>query len=434
MASSRPGNPVVVIGCGFGGLNAVRRLAGKPVTVTLIDQHNFHTFQPLLYQVATAGLEPGDVAYPVRTIIRRHRNVTFRHGRVQSVDFDAREVCLADGEHVPYDHLIVGTGATAGFFAIPGAERFSHPLYTLDDANHLRNLVLTRLEEADAHHDEDVTTRLLVVGGGPTGVETAGALVELIKVSIRYDRMRIAAPRVEVMLVDTADRLLVAFKEKLGRYAAATLESRGVIIRLGANVAEVTPTGVRLESGESISAAVVVWAAGVTVDGTLGGVLPVDHGRGGRVSVGEDLSLSGHPEVFVVGDAGAVPRLPGGPTSPQLAQVAIQSGRHAARQVLRRLGGRPTVAFAYKDKGMMAAIGRRAAVTQLPRGLVLRGTIGWLAWLGLHLVYLIGFRNRVIVLVNWAWRYLNWPGGPRIIDSDVGGATRDEAPAKDVHG
>jgi NADH:ubiquinone reductase (H+-translocating) len=429
MASSRPGDRVVVIGCGFGGLNAVRQLAGKPVQVTLVDQRNFHTFQPLLYQVATAGLEPGDVAYPVRTIVRRRRNVTFRHGRVDAVDLEKRQVALADGELVAYDHLIVGTGATAGYFGIPGAQRYAHPLYTLADARHLRNLVLTRLEQVDARNDDDATARLLVVGGGPTGVETAGALVELIDVSIRYDRMRIGSPRVEVVLLDAAERLLVGFKEALGRYAAETLESRRVVIRLGAKVAEVTPTGVRLEDGELLSAAVVVWAGGVTVDGTLGGILPVEHGRGGRVSVGEDLSLAGHPEVFVVGDAAAVARRPGEAPAPQLAQVAIQSGRHAGKQVLRRMAGRPTVAFAYKDKGMMATIGRRAAVTQLPRGLVLRGTLGWLAWLGLHIVYLIGFRNRVIVLVNWWWRYLNWPGGPRLIDGDV-----DDAAGKEVRG
>jgi len=412
---------VVVIGCGFAGLQAVRQLAGAPVEVTLVDQRNFHTFQPLLYQVATAGLEPGDVAYPARTIIRRRRNVVFRHGRVETVDLEGRTLRLGDGEVLGYDYLIVGTGATAGFFGVEGAAAHAHPLYTLDDANHLRNLVLTRLEEVDAHPAADGPLRLLVVGGGATGVETAGALVELLRVCIRYDRMRLDRTRVEVMLVDGASRLLVGFDEELGRYAAQTLRSRGVVVRLGTAVDTVTDDGVRLAGGERLDALVVVWAGGVTVEGTLAGSLAVAHGRGGRVAVGEDLSLAGHGEVFVVGDAAAVPVAPGGPAvAPQLAQVAIQSGRHAGRQVLRRRAGRPTEPFAYEDKGMMATVGRRAAVTQLPNGLVLRGTPGWLAWLGLHLVYLIGFRNRVIVLVNWCWRYLNWPGGPRLIDADAG--------------
>ncbi|HTT86415.1 MAG TPA: NAD(P)/FAD-dependent oxidoreductase [Acidimicrobiales bacterium] len=427
---------VIVIGCGFAGLHAVRQLAGAPVEVTLVDQHNFHTFQPLLYQVATAGLEPGDVAYPARTIIRRKRNIAFRHGRVEAVDLEARAVRLGDGGILDYDHLIVGTGATAGFFDIEGAAAHAHPLYTLDDANHLRNLVLTRLEEVDAHNRSGGPGRLLVVGGGATGVETAGALVELLQVCVRYDRMRLDASRVEVVLIDAAERLLVGFAEELGLYAAETLRSRGVVVRVGTSVEKVTDRGVRLAGGEHLDALVVVWAGGVTVEGTLAGSLAVAHGRGGRVVVGADLSLAGHPEVFVVGDAAAVPAGPGAPAVvPQLAQVAIQSGRHAGRQVLRRMAGRPTEPFAYEDKGMMATIGRRAAVAQLPGGLVLRGTLGWLAWLGLHLVYLIGFRNRLIVLVNWWWRYLNWPGGPRLIDTaasgDLAGA---EATGKDGRG
>jgi NADH dehydrogenase len=258
-----------------------------------------------------------------------------------------------------------------------------------------------------------------VGGGGATGVETAGALVELLDVSVRQDRLRIDPRRTRVVLLDAADRLLAGFTETLGRYAADTLRSRGVIIRLDQPVHEVTPTGVRLESGEWIEAAVVVWAGGVTVQGTMAGALPVAHGRGGRVTVESDLSLAGHDEVSVVGDAAAVPWAGRPDPCPQLAQVAIQSGAHAGRQILRRQEGRPTEPFRYRDKGMMATVGRRAAVTQLPRGLVMRGTLGWLAWLGLHLVYLIGFRNRLIVLVNWWWRYLNWPGGPRLIDADV---------------
>jgi NADH dehydrogenase len=413
---------VVVVGGGFAGLAVTRHLAGQPVEVTLVDQHNFHTFQPLLYQVATAGLEPADVAYPVRTIFGREPNVVFRHGRVTSMDLDGQRVELDDGSLLGYDHLVVATGATAGFFDIAGASRHSRPLYTLGDARRLRNHVLGCLEAADAHpedHDGGAPT-FVVVGGGATGVETAGALEELVDVSIRRDRLRIDPDRTRVVLLDAGDRLLPGFADALGRYAEATLRARGVVVRLGQSVSEVTATGVRLGSGEWIAATAVVWAGGVTVDGTLAASLPAERAGGGRVVVDDDLSLRDHPEVFVVGDAAAVPRGPGrsGPC-PQLAQVAIQSGTHAAGQIRRRLAGRPTEAFAYRDKGMMAAIGRRAAVAELPGGLVMRGTLGWLAWLGLHLIYLIGFRNRLIVLINWTWRYLDWPSGPRLIVADV---------------
>jgi NADH dehydrogenase len=413
---------VAVIGCGFAGMAAAKKLAGQDVAVTLIDQHNFHTFEPLLYQVATAGLDPTDVAYPVRTIFRNDPNIVFRHGRVAAVDLDGRRLTLADDSTVDYDHLIVGTGATAGFFGITGAADHARPLYTLADARRLRNAVLSTLEAADAHPEnyDDGAPTFVVVGGGATGVETAGALVELLDVSVRQDRLRIDRRRTRVVLLDAGDRLLAGFTDSLGRYALETLRGRGVIVRLSEPVREVTPSGVRLVSGEWIDAAAVVWAGGVTVDGTMAGALPVAHGSGGRVTVEDDLSLKGHREVFVVGDAAAVPRAPGRTDlCPQLAQVAIQSGTHAGRQVLRRRAGRSTEPFTYRDKGMMATIGRRAAVSELPGGFVMRGSLGWLAWLGLHLVYLIGFRNRVIVLVNWWWRYVNWPGGPRLIDADV---------------
>ncbi|HVC70147.1 MAG TPA: NAD(P)/FAD-dependent oxidoreductase [Acidimicrobiales bacterium] len=413
---------VVVIGCGFAGLAAARQLAGSPVEVALIDQHNFHTFLPFLYQVATAGLDPADVAYPVRSIFRRQPNVTFRHGRVTSVDLETRRVTLADATTIDYDHLVVGTGAAAGFFGIAGASEYTRPLYTLGDARRLRNDVLSTLEAADARpedYDGGAPT-FVVVGGGATGVETAGALMELLDVAVRQDRLRIDPVRTRVILLDAGDRLLAGFDEALGRYARETLDGRGVIVRLDQAVEEVTAGGVRLVGGEWIPAAAVVWAGGVTVEGTLAATLGVARGRGGRVTVESDLSLAGHPEVSVVGDAAAVPRGPGRPDPcPQLAQVAIQSGRHAGRQILRRKAGRRSEPFHYKDKGMMATIGRRAAVTQLPGGLVLRGSLGWLAWLGLHIVYLIGFRNRIIVLLNWWWRYVNWPGGPRLIDADV---------------
>jgi NADH dehydrogenase len=413
---------VVVVGAGFGGIAATRHLAGRDdVDVTIVDQHNFHTFLPLLYQVATAGLEPADVAYPVRTIFGRAANVTFRHAQVVGFDLVGRRVRLAGGDDLAYDHLVVASGAAAQFFGIDGAAAHALPLYTLGDARRLRNRLLTVLETADAHPEtvDDGAPVFVVVGAGPTGVETAGALVELLEVCVRHDRLRIDAARTRVVLVDAGSRVLAGFDPVASRYADETLRDRGVELRLETPVASVAPDGVLLASGERLRADAVVWAAGLTLDGTLAATLPGGQAPGGRVTVGDDLSLTAHPEVFVVGDAAAVPRGPGGEPCPQVAQVAIQSGGHAARQVLADLAGAPRTAFTYFDKGIMATIGRRAAVAQFPRGPIVRGTLGWLGWLGLHLVYLIGFRGRIKVLVNWCWRYLDWPSGPRLIVGDA---------------
>jgi NADH dehydrogenase len=412
---------VVIVGAGFGGLSAARALAGRAIDVTLVDEHNFHTFEPLLYQVATAGLEPADVAYPVRAIFGKEPNISFRCGRVERVELEEHDVVMADGSRLAYDYLVVATGATAAFFGIEGAETSAHPLYTLRDARLLRNHLLGTLEEADAHPERfDGGPTFVVVGGGPTGVEMAGALMELVSVAVRRDRLRIDPDRTRVVLVDVADRLLSGFSDTAARYAEATLRNKGVEIRLGQRVAEATERGVRLADGTTIAAHAVVWAAGITVDGTLAASLPVQRTRGGRVPVEADLSLAHHPEVFVVGDAAAAPLGKGHEgLAPQLAQGAIQGGRHAGEEILRRVSGHDSRPFAYRNKGIMATIGRRAAVAELPVGPVIRGTLGWLAWLGLHLVYLIGFRNRLVVLLNWTWRYFDWPSGPRLIVADV---------------
>ena len=415
---------VVVIGAGFAGLGVARRLGGrKPrAEVTVVDRHNFHTFQPFLYQVATAGLSPSDIAYPVRAIFGRDPNVTFHHSRAASVDLDAHAVTLADGVVLGYDYLVVATGAAAEFFGVAGAAEHAHPLYTLADARSLRNRILGCLEAADAHPEQydGGAPVFVVVGGGPTGVETAGALVELLDVSIRRDRLRLDRERSKVVLVEAAGRLLNGFSESSGRYAERTLAARGVDVRLGTSVEEVTELGVRLTGGELLRAATVIWAGGVTVDGTLAALLPSPRARGGRVELEPDLSVKGHPEVFVAGDSAAVRRGHGDPTlCPQVAQVAIQSGEHVGKQIKRQIAGQETVAFRYRDKGMAATIGRRAAIAELRHGPTLRGTIGWLGWLLLHLLYLIGFRNRVIVLINWWWRYFDWPSGPRLIMADV---------------
>jgi NADH dehydrogenase len=320
--------------------------------------------------------------------------------------------------------------STAATFGVPGVAKGSFRLYTLLDARRLRNHVLSVLEKADAAEGREGRAPVFViVGGGPTGVETAGALVELLDTAVRHDRLQIDRRRARVVLFDALDGLLTGFPPQARRYAQRVLEKRGVEVMLGTRVAKVHAGGVRLSTGEEVAADAVIWVAGVTVNGTFAASLADGHqgdahkpAPGGRVEVRPDLSLAGHPEVFVVGDAAAVPAAGGGGWSPQVAQVAMESGDHAARQILRSLRGEPPQAFSYRDKGMMATIGRRAAVAWLRGGLVLRGTSGWLAWLGLHLFYLIGFRNRVVVLVNWAWRYFRWPSGPRLIVGEDGPA------------
>ncbi len=410
---------VVIVGGGFAGISAARRLSKERVVVTIVDRHNFHTFLPLLYQVATAGLEPADVAYPIRTIFGNAKNVRFRHGFVRRIDQVERLVILDDGARIAYDHVIVATGATASFFDIPGARRYALPLYSLADARALRNRLLLALEEADvAGERASVALNFVVVGGGPTGVETAGALSELIDIVIRRDGLRLDGDTARVRLVDLAPRLLTSFPESAASYAKRELERMGVDVEFGRSVVEVEERAIRFADGERLEAVAVIWAAGLTATGTLTDDLSTTSGPGGRAMVGADLAVVGCVNVWCAGDGAAIPD-GAGQYCPQLAPVAIQSGRHCAAQISRVLAGEATQPFHYRDKGIMATIGRRAAVAKLPHLGVIRGTTGWLAWLGLHLWYLVGFRNRLRVMINWTWRYFDWPSGPRLIVADA---------------
>jgi NADH dehydrogenase len=410
---------VVIIGGGFAGVATARGLANKDVRVTIVDKHNFHTFLPLLYQVATAGLEPADVAYPIRTIFGNADNIGFRHATVAEVDHVRSVVVLDDRSEIAFDHLVVATGATAAFFGIPGASKFAMPLYSLADARRLRNRLLLALERADVEAEHtSVALNFVVVGGGPTGVETSGALSELIRIAIKRDGLRLDPSKVRVRLVDLAPRLLTAFPESASRYAKKELEELGVEIEFGRSVVEVEERAIRFADGERVETAAVIWAAGVTASGTIAHGLQASPGPGGRARVTSDLRLIESTNVWAVGDAAAVP-LDESQLCPQLAPVAIQSGRHCAAQILRTLNGEPTEAFKYRNKGIMATIGRHAAVAKLPRGGVIKGTAGWLAWLALHLWYLVGFRNKIRVMINWTWRYFDWPSGPRLIVADA---------------
>jgi NADH:ubiquinone reductase (H+-translocating) len=410
---------VVVVGAGFGGLEVARGLKGAPVELTLVDQHNFHTFQPLLYQVATAGLSPTDVAHVVRGLFHRQSNVRFQQGSVTGVDWVARALQLEGQPDLPFDHLVVAAGASVTWFGTPGAAEHAFPLYTLSDATHLRDHVLARFEAAD--RDPTLVDRggltFVVVGGGPTGVETAGALAELFTMVFRKDYPGLDVTRAQVVLVEMQDHLLHPFTAPSRRHALETLRSRGVDVRLGAQVESVSCDAVTLSGGDVLPCHTLVWAAGVEAN-PLAAVLDVPTGRGGRIDVEPDLRVPGRPGAWAIGDvAAATDRR--GEVLPQLAPVAMQSGRHVARQIRRLLEGRPTAPFRYRNKGIMATIGRRAAVAELPGRIHLSGALAWVAWLALHLVTLVGPRNRASVLINWAWNYLTWDRGPRLITGSV---------------
>ena len=403
-----------MIGAGFAGLRAVRRLATEPVDVVLVDRHNYNTFQPLLYQVATAGLDEGGVAHTIRAIFADDANVEVELGTVTGVDLAARKVHL-NGGSVGYDALIIAAGATTNDFAIPGVSDHAFPLYTLAEAIRLREHVLCCFEDAErdpALVDEGALT-VVIVGGGPTGVETAGTLAELFTKVLSRGYRNIDVRRSRVVVIEMGTELLASFRPASRRHALESLDERDVEVRFGARVAEVSARGVRLASGEELATHTVVWTAGVRPN-PLADHLELEQAPGGRIVVEPDLSLPGRPEVFVVGDI-AAPRDRAGRLLPQLAPVAMQTGTHAAEQILRARDGKPTKAFRYRNKGTMATIGRHAAVADLPLRITLRGTIAWFAWLLLHLIYLIGFENRAQVLVQWAWNYWTWNWGPRLV-------------------
>jgi NADH dehydrogenase len=408
---------VVIVGAGFGGLAVARALDRHPVEVTLIDRNNFTTFQPLLYQVATAGLNAADVAHSIRGLFHRQRNLRVLMGEVTGVDWERREVLLEEHQPVPFDHLVLAVGAVATWFGVPGAAEHAVPLYTLEDAVAVRNHVLSRFEAADA--DPSLVDRgelnFVVVGGGPTGVEMAGALAELFAVVFKRDYPTLGVGRARVVLVETQDRLLAPFHPASQRAALDALRARQVEVRLEETVDEVTADHVRFTSGEVLPARTVIWAAGVRAH-PVARAMGLPTTASGRIEVAADLSLPVHEGVWAVGDVAAPrARRGSGGALPQLAPVALQTGAHVARQIGRLVEGKPTQPFRFHDKGTMATIGRRSAVAELPGRINLHGTVAWLAWLGLHILYLAGVRNRASVLLNWAWGYFTWDRGPRII-------------------
>ena len=416
---------VVIVGGGFGGLDAARALAGAPVRVTLVDRHNYHLFQPLLYQVATASLSPGDVASPIRWILRRQKNVQVILAEVRGVDPIARTITLDDGSVRAYDYLILAAGAAHAYFGHPEWAARAPGLKTLDDALEMRRQVLLAFEAAERETDRDRQRRLLtfvIVGGGPTGVELAGALAEIARQSLRQDFRSIDPRSARIVLVEGSPHLLAAFPEALRQAARRSLERLGVEVHTGSVVTSMDDEGVlwRLAAAgsdgaqERIAAQTVLWAAGVAAS-PLAQSLGVPLDRVGRVAVDPTLAVPGLPAVFVVGDLCALQQ--DGRWLPGVAQVAMQEGAHAARNILRAQRGEPAVPFRYHDYGTAAVIGRGSAVVDLGRFRA-SGMFAWLFWLFLHIFWLIGFRNRLAVMSEWAWAYLTFQRRVRLITGE----------------
>ncbi|MFO7537223.1 MAG: NAD(P)/FAD-dependent oxidoreductase [Chloroflexota bacterium] len=407
---------VVIIGAGFGGLWAAKKLHKQPVEVLLLDRNNYHSFWPLLYQVGSAELEPSQIAYPVRAILRRQPNVRFVMAEVTAVDTQQQLVQTADPHQPPlaYDYLILASGSVARFFGIPGAERHTFPLKTMEDGIRLRNQILRCFETAEREQDPQRRRRLLtfaIVGGGPTGIEYAGALAELVYNPLAKDYPGITINEVQIILVEAQGQLLQGMPDSLGQYAAARLQTMGVEVRLQAMVSAITADSLTLNQNEPIPTETVIWTAGVGGEEVAArSGLPTQ--RNGTVPVQPTLQVDGLPQVYVVGDLAYFEEK--GQSLPMLAPVAMQQGEWAARNILRHLNGEAPQPFSYRDRGSMATIGRNAAVARL-YGRNFTGFIAWLVWVFVHIQELIGFRNRLVVLINWAYNYIAFERMVRLI-------------------
>jgi NADH dehydrogenase len=417
---------VVIIGGGFGGLNAAQALHNLPVDVTLIDKRNFHLFQPLLYQVATGGLSPGDIAFPLRSILRSRRNVTVLLDEVTSIDPAVRTVHLKASPAAPYDFLILATGAESYYFGHDEWEQFAPSLKTIEDATEIRRRILIAFEKAECAPTAELRRewlRFVVIGGGPTGVELSGAIGEIARDTLRHDFRRIHPEEAEILLLDAGSRVLSAMQPDLSEKAERALIHLGVRTRTGTRVTSIDATGLDvLANGvpERISSRTVLWAAGVrptALNHQLAAALNITADPAGRLPVTADLSLASHPEIFVIGDAAHC--LQDGATLPGTSPVAMQQGTYLSKVIAARLRNEVPPPFHFFDKGTMATIGRKAAVADL--GFVrFGGVLAWLAWLFLHLLYLVTFRGRVVVAIQWAFQYVTFNRGARLITSRSG--------------
>jgi len=417
---------VVIIGGGFGGLEAARRLRKASVRVTLLDRQNHHLFQPLLYQVATAALSPADIAEPLRHILRRQENVEVIMSEATSIDTGGKRVITSDGP-IDYDYLVVAAGARHSYFGNDNWEKLAPGLKSLDDALEIRRRMLMAFEVAEKTTDDaerQAAMTFIVIGGGPTGVEMAGAIAEIARVTLIRDFRHIDSSQARVFLVEAGGAILSSFSGILPYVAQTQLSKLGVEVLLGTKVELITKNGIVLAKGRTIPAKTVVWAAGNAAS-PLGKSLGVPLDPQGRVIVNEDCSIPGHPEVFVIGDQAHF-SVNGGRPLPALSPVAIQQGRHVAQNIQALLRGDATKPFEYFDKGSMATIGRHAAVAEMG-SIHFSGIIAWLAWLFVHLIFLVGFRNRLLVLFNWAYAYITYGRGARLITGRKKGSKGGES-------
>ena len=411
---------VLVLGGGFGGVGAVKKLNHADADVVLVDQHDYHTFQPLLYQVATDLIETSTVGHPLRDLFNDQPNVAVHEATVNGIDLQGRQVSFKEMRPESYDQLILALGATVNYFGVPGADEHAFPLYTLPDAVRLRKHVLERWEAADRDPEliDDGALNVVVVGAGPTGVESAGALAELYRSNFAEDYPRVPQGKARIILVEAGDAVLPMFKKGLQTYAKKALEKRTVEVRLGEVVEKIDATRVHLKSGEVIDAHTLVWGAGLQASAlALGLGLELQHG--GRIPTEPDLSVAGHPEVFVAGDIGWITDAKTKKVLPQLGSVALQAGEHAGENIDRRLQGKDTEPFKYLDKGTMATIGRKAAVVQMPRGRSMTGRTAWLAWGAVHLALLSTGEAKARAVLDWTWAGFTHERAGRILVDDA---------------
>jgi NADH dehydrogenase len=423
---------VVILGAGFGGIGAAQKLRDAPVRLTIVDKHDYHTFQPLLYQVATDELGPAEVGYPIRELLHRHQGWAFHKCAVRGVDLAKKQVKVDDMPPLAYDYLVLALGAVVNFHGTPGAAEHSFPLYTMTDAIRLHDHILKMFEAVDKNPalvNEGALT-FCIVGGGPTGTELAGAMSELLHTELEKDYPGLPIDQVRIVLYEHSPHLLAPFQPKLRDYAQQALAERGVEVHTGMGVKEVRATEITLASGEKLRTQTLIWAAGLhanPVTETLG--LPLD--GGGRIPVGADLQIKDHPGAFAIGDIAAATDAKTGKPLPGLGAVALQAGHYVGKTIAQLVAGKPTKQFEYFDKGTMAQIGRGAAVVELPGGGTLTGSVAWLAWLGVHLSLLSGAEEKTSVFVDWGWNALTRQRGKRIIltDEDVADASKNSGAA-----
>ncbi len=410
---------VVILGAGFGGIGAVKTLRDANVRITMVDKHDYHTFQPLLYQVATDELSPTDVGFPIRNLLHHHENVTFHLSSVESINLAQKQVVLSGLDPLQYDYLLLALGAVVNFYGTPGAELFALPLYTMDDAIRLKEQILKTFEAADKNPAliDDGALNFCIVGGGPTGVELAGALAELLSAELKEDYPNLPVDKAKILLYEHSPSLLGPFAPKLQAYARKALEDRGVDVHTGTGVSKVGPTSIELSTGETVKTHTLVWAAGLQANPIVKS-LGLELAHGDRIPVGPDLQVKDYPGVFAIGDIASMTDGKTGKPLPGLGATALQAGRYAGAAIKLLIDGKQPRPFEYFNKGTMAQVGRGAAVAQLPGGRTLTGHVAWLAWLGVHLCLLNGAEEKSSVFVEWGWNILTHNRGKRIILND----------------